>query len=330
MKRVMITVLISALLMLSVGCEADRSNVYTGFVEEDIEAIVPHASGKITVLNFHEGDALESGDVIALLDDRALQIKRKKLLVQIENQSLASELLRDEIDDNDLKTLKKKLDNLEEQIKLATSSRALKNQDVARKEALFDAGALSSSDLDQAKLALEASQTEVATLENQKDQLLITYNSALEGVDTRRLAQIELTIDQLNQDIEQIDLELENTIIRAPQSGIVDTLDVNVNDLCTMGQSIGEINLESPYVIFYVDNTQLRSLNVGAVVKVWQDDNDMPFDATIYDIASRAQFTPKNVTVKKDRQQLVYRIEASLPAESGFLPGMMVDVILGE
>merc|ERR1711879_1077375 len=103
-------------------------------------------------------------------------------------------------------------------------------------------------------------------------------------------------------------------------------LDVNIDDLCAMGKSIGEVDTESPYVIFYVDNTQLSSLAVGAKVRVMQDGNDIPYDANIYDIASRAQFTPKNVTVKEDRQQLVYRIEASLPRESGFLPGMMVDV----
>ena len=330
MKKIILIGLIGILVLLSAGCAADKTNVYTGFVEDEVESIVPHASGKITELNFQEGEHVSEGDVIALLDDRALQIKRKKLLTQIENQSLTYDLLLDEIDDNALKTLKKQVDNLEEETRLAISSSTLLKQDVVRQEALFDAGALSRSELDQAKLALEASQTKVATLNNQKDQLLIAYNVALEGVDERRLAQIDLTVDQLKQDMEQIDLELENMIIRAPQSGILEMLDVNIDDLCAMGKSIGEVDTESPYVIFYVDNTQLSSLAVGAKVRVMQDGNDIPYDANIYDIASRAQFTPKNVTVKEDRQQLVYRIEASLPRESGFLPGMMVDVVLGE
>jgi HlyD family secretion protein len=197
-------------------------------------------------------------------------------------------------------------------------------------EALYDAGAISSSELDQAKLALEESQTKVGTLKNQRDQVMISYHTALEGVDERQLAQIEISIDQLNQDIEHIDIELEKMVITAPTSGTVQSLDVKVDDLCTVGNAIGEIDVENPYVIFYVDNTQLSTLGVGDIVKVWQDDQDESFEARIYEIANRAQFTPKNVTVKKDRQQLVYRIEALLPTESGFLPGMMVDITLGE
>jgi hypothetical protein len=59
---------------------------------------------------------------------------------------------------------------------------------------------------------------------------------------------------------------------------------------------------------------------------VYQDGVLTPSTATIYQIADEAQFTPKNVTVKEDRQQLVYEIKAYLPEDSGFLPGMMVDV----
>jgi len=54
------------------------------------------------------------------------------------------------------------------------------------------------------------------------------------------------------------------------------------------------------------------------------------FPGRITEIASEAEFTPKNVQTKKERVNLVFRIKIGLPNFGGTLkPGMPADAVLG-
>jgi HlyD family secretion protein len=53
------------------------------------------------------------------------------------------------------------------------------------------------------------------------------------------------------------------------------------------------------------------------------------FDGAITEVASEAEFTPKNVQTKKERVNLVFRVKIAVQNSGGVLkPGMPADAIV--
>jgi HlyD family secretion protein len=326
-RQLFLGLLLCGVLLGSTACANDSAFRYTGFVEVDSTKLTPLVSGELIVLNVEEGDAVAAGDVIGQIDVDSLKLSLEEIEYQIQSKKLSLALLEDEIDDRDIASAREQLDGVGSQLAYARTSLAKAKEDYEQAEVLYAAGAVPTESLKQASLSVDNLTSNVNTLISQQNQLQLSYETLSEGVDTRKLDQIDLEIKRLDSEKAILQRQIDDATIVAPVSGTLTALDVNQSEFCAQGVSIGKISdLKKPYVIFYVGNDLLPKLSEGTAVNVYQDGVLTPSTATIYQIADEAQFTPKNVTVKEDRQQLVYEIKAYLPEDSGFLPGMMVDV----
>lgn len=79
---------------------------------------------------------------------------------------------------------------------------------------------------------------------------------------------------------------------------------------------------------FYVAQAKLSQFKVGDSVPVTADGIDSPVKATIFNIASRVEFTPPVIYDKTTRQKLMFMLEARLPGNSQLHPGLPVEVSL--
>ncbi|MDK2866683.1 MAG: rane fusion protein YbhG [Clostridiales bacterium] len=326
-RQILMGMLLCAVMLMGSACAGEQAFRYTGFVEVDTTKVTPLMSGQLTTLNVAEGDTVQMGDVIGQIDSSTLKLSAEALTYQIQSRKLGKALLEDEIDDRDLAAAREALDAASSQLSFARTSQRKAQEDYDQAKALFDAGAISQEQLKQAALNVDNAVSGVNTLLAQYNQLKLSYETLSEGVDTRKIDQISLEIKSLENEQATIQQQIDDTKIVAPVSGTLTALTINQAEFCVQGSPIGRISdLTKPYVIFYVGNDLLSKIEEGSVVYVYQDGIATPSEATIYQIADEAQFTPKNVTVKSDRQQLVYEIKAYLPENAGFLPGMMIDV----
>ena len=80
----------------------------------------------------------------------------------------------------------------------------------------------------------------------------------------------------------------------------------------------------------YVPETDIGRLKVGQAATIMVDAfPGRRFDGAISEIASGAEFTPKNVQTKKERVNLVFRIKIAVPSADGVLkPGMPADAVV--
>ena len=81
----------------------------------------------------------------------------------------------------------------------------------------------------------------------------------------------------------------------------------------------------------YVPEADLGRLRLGQPARVTVDAFPArPFRGTVTEIASEAEFTPRNVQTRKERVNLVFRIKITLPNSEGVLkPGMPADAVIG-
>jgi HlyD family secretion protein len=81
---------------------------------------------------------------------------------------------------------------------------------------------------------------------------------------------------------------------------------------------------------FYLPNAELAAAAPGRKVHVVADAYPgQTFEGTIFYVSPRAEFTPRNVQTREDRERLVYAVEVRIPnADLRLRSGMPVEVAI--
>jgi HlyD family secretion protein len=116
--------------------------------------------------------------------------------------------------------------------------------------------------------------------------------------------------------------------LRAPQAGIVQKKIAHRGEFVSPGTPI--LTLADPSnlkLTLYVLQADLGRVSVGQSVSIRADAFlDRVFVGKVRTIATRAEFTPRNVQTQKDRQNLVFAVSVGVPNPDGALKaGLPVD-----
>ncbi len=182
--------------------------------------------------------------------------------------------------------------------------------------------AVSQERYDMARDALHSMQTgarapEVTAASNAIEQ-------AQAGVD-----QAQAQVAQAQANLNLLDAQIAKLTIRAPQDGVVLTRSVQPGEVLQAGMTALTIGkLDHLKVTVYLPEDRYGEVNLGEKAALALDSfPGQTFSAVVTRIADQAEFTPRNVQTKEQRQTTVYAVELSLDNPDGKLkPGMPVDV----
>jgi len=119
--------------------------------------------------------------------------------------------------------------------------------------------------------------------------------------------------------------------IRAPRAAEVATLPHEAGELVAPGALLVRlVDLSDVKATFYLPNAEIGAAKPGAraivVADAWPGEE---FEATVRTVALEAEFTPRNIQTRTDRDRLVYPIEVAVKNRDGKLrAGMPVQVTL--
>lgn len=119
--------------------------------------------------------------------------------------------------------------------------------------------------------------------------------------------------------------------LRAPLDAVVDQLPFERGELVPAGMPLVRlVDLSRVTATFYLPNAEVGAARPGMEAEVHAD--AFPgevFRGRVRTVAARAEFTPRNVQTRTDRDRLVYPVEVELENPEGKLrPGMPVQVLL--
>ena len=120
----------------------------------------------------------------------------------------------------------------------------------------------------------------------------------------------------------------ECTVIAA-HAGIVETTYYEAGELVAPGATLVRIvDLSEVRATFYLPNGELGAVSTGGPASVIADAfPGRTFEATVTTISTEAEFTPRTIQTRTDRDRLVYPVEVRIPNPDGLLrPGMPVEV----
>ncbi|RJP50725.1 MAG: HlyD family efflux transporter periplasmic adaptor subunit [Anaerolineaceae bacterium] len=141
------------------------------------------------------------------------------------------------------------------------------------------------------------------------------------------LAQASVTAAQAN--LDALNTQMEKLTVYAPMDGVILTRGIHVGEVAQAGAAVMTIgDLSKLTITVYLSEDRYGEVNVGDEVSFTADSfPNETFAATVTRIADQAEFTPRNVQTKEERQTTVYAIELTVNNPDGKLkPGMPVDV----
>jgi HlyD family secretion protein len=123
----------------------------------------------------------------------------------------------------------------------------------------------------------------------------------------------------------------DECLVRAPRDAVVDDLPHEPGELVPANQVLAKlVDLAQVKATFYLPNAEVSAARPGAratvVADAWPKDR---FEGVVRTASVRAEFTPRNIQTRSDRDRLVYPVEVAIANRDGKLrPGMPVQVVL--
>jgi HlyD family secretion protein len=125
---------------------------------------------------------------------------------------------------------------------------------------------------------------------------------------------------------------LHDLTLVAPISGIITTRVRDTGEVIAAGSPVFDlVNLDRLYLKVYVPESQIGKLRLDLPARIHIDAlPDQSFPATARYIASRAEFTPKEVQTPDERVKLVYAVKLYLTDNPNhrLTPGLPADAVI--
>jgi membrane fusion protein, multidrug efflux system len=297
------------------------------YVQSDVSVISPKVEGYIKKVKVADNQEVAEGAVLFVIDDRDFKAKvaQAEAAVAIEEASVASYEAR-------LKLQQSMIDQAAATLASAEADLDREQQDYKRYSALMTSDFASRQRFEQAQADARKGEAAVArsraALAAEQDQLVVLRSQQRE--EQARLQQARANL-QLGQN------DLDNTVIRAPVSGIAGNRAGQVGQYVKAGtQLLSIVPLPNVYVTANFKETQLTHMRPGQLAEVSVDAYpDLTLQGRIESFApgSGAQFSllpPDNATgnFTKIVQRVPVRIAVPVNGPlSGLLrPGLSVTV----
>lgn len=256
-------------------------------------------SERLLSVEAEEGDRVEQGQLLAQLDTEAVSLARRRSqaavaaaeqrLARLENGTRPEEIARAQA----------QFEAAEAQVALA-GNRLQRLRTLAR---TTDGRGVSRQELDNGATELAAARAE---LEARRQTLQL----ARTGPREEDIAQAQAELEAARAELAQLDYQLEQSSLYAPQDGVIRTRLLEPGDIAGPQKPVYTLALTDPkWVRVYVDEPDLGRVKPGMSVQVFTDGApQQPIEGRIGYISSVAEFTPKTVQTDTLRTELVYEV----------------------
>lgn len=273
------TILLLSVTFLLFSCSRNdqKSDAYGNF--EGTEIIVSaQVPGELMFFNIEEGDLLEKGAIIGLIDTTDLSLSKKLLLQQKQ-------------------TIGAQLQNIRSEIEV--QQQQLKNNLVNQKriQNLYNEGAATQKQLDDINGLVDINKKQIAATHSRKEAII----NQMKSVDVQ---------------VEQVNRKIEKCMIVNPEKGTVLVKYSEAGELTGTGKPLYKLaDLEKMKLKAYISGDQLAHISIGQEVEVMYDDNKLEnkkITGIVEWISPTAEFTPKTIQTKEERVNLVYAVKVSV------------------
>src|SRR6185437_8369812 len=236
-------------------------------------------AGRIARLQADEGDLVHAGDVVAVMDTRDLEASLRRAEAVVRQSQHALDEARANVTQQQSQVQLAKL-------QLERARYLLQKEDISKE--VFDQR---QQQMDGARAALDAAIAKVGEAEH--------------------------ALDAATHDVELYRVNIADNTLVAPRDGPIEYRVANVGEVLPAGGKVLTM-LDASYVYMdiYLPTVEAGRVRLGDEARIVLDaypDHVIP--ASVVFVASQAQFTPKTVETKDEREKLMFRIRVRVDPE---------------
>lgn len=314
-----------------------------GRIEGDHYLVAGKMPGRVAELLAREGDAVKKDQVLLRLDAAQVSARvdqARQAMTALEMQIKAAQtglaVLRK---DAPLTVQSAKAGEALARAQLATAlaSETQAARDAERFKRLAESGTVDRHRYEQMELAHQVARNQADATRQGVSGAEIQLTQARLGLERIRAREDEMAAlsaqrDQARAALAEAQSVLDDLTIKAPAAGIVTTRMANVGEVVAAGAPMFDIvDLGRLYLKVYVPEKDIGKVRLGLPARIHTDAFPEQFTAaTVRYIASRAEFTPKEVQTPDERVKLVYAVRLYLDGnpEHRITPGLPADAII--
>lgn len=250
-----------------------------GRIEADLVDISPRLAGRVAEVKVREGDRVQPGDVLAVMDTIELESQLRRAEAAVANAEAAVGVA-------------------EAQVTEAEARLALARSEQARAETLSSRDLLSRQDLEVSRTETQVAQAALA--------------AARANTEARKRA-----VDAEAATRAEIAARIDDSTLVAPGAGrVLYRLSQPGEIVGSGGKLLTLVSLEDVYMEFFLSATEAPRVRIGDEARIVPDImSDSAVPAVVSFVSPQAQFTPKQVETVTERESLMFRIRVSIPPE---------------
>jgi HlyD family secretion protein len=291
MKNTIFPALILSFLLYGCSNQNNLSDAYGNFETREL-LISAETPGKILLFDIEEGQKLDSGDTVGLIDSIPLHLQKIQLEAAIDAVRTRKNSVSAQVD-----VLKEQKNTL------------LVEKD--RLERLLSDGAATTQQMDQ--------------IEGQ----LKTLNSQIRSTETQ-FTSIDSEIYSMKKQMDQVIDKIRRCFIINPIQGTVLEKYAEPFEMTATGRTLYKIaDLHKMDLRAYISGEQLPNIKLGQEVTVLIDHDsktNRELKGVITWISDKSEFTPKIIQTKEERVNLVYAVRIQVENDGSIKIGMPGEV----
>jgi HlyD family secretion protein len=226
-----------------------------------------------------EGDMVKAGQALARMDTRDIEASLKQSESQVEQAQQS-------------------LDEARANVVQQRTQVTLAQQEFDRTNALVTRGFATNELLDQRRQALNSA---IAAVNAAKD----------------RVAEADRAIDAATHAAELYKVNIADNTLVAPRDGRIQYRIANIGEVLPAGGRVFTmLDIAYVYMDIYLPTNEAGKVRIGSDARITLDAvPDVSIPAKVAFVATQAQFTPKTVETKDERDKLMFRIRVKIDPE---------------
>lgn len=249
-----------------------------GRIEADQIDIATRSAGRVAEIRVNEGDLVQKGDVLAVMDTRELEAQMARA-------------------EADTRRAESQVEEVRALIAQRQAQLALAQDEFTRAAELAGRGVGSQAVADQKK-------SQLATAEAALNAAVAQLNSAERGVDAAQALVVQYRTQLA--DATLVAPVLGRVLYRLAQPGEV---------LGGGGKVMTILDLSQVYMEVFLPAEDSMRTAIGAEARIRLDSVPYAIPAYVSFVSPEAQFTPKTVETEQEREKLMFRVKVRVPEE---------------
>lgn len=278
--------------------QGQDAGVFYGNIDVRQVSLAFEGSGRVAQVGVEEGDRVQPGQVLAVLDTRTLALQADQAAAQLRAQE--ENLLR-------LKNGARPAEIAQARSRLAAAradaQRARREQARLERIATASSGAVSVQDVDRARSAARVAQ---AAVKERQDALALVQ----EGARREEIDAADAQVAAARAQLALLRHQLDQGELRTPVAAVVRSRLLEPGDMASPQRPVLALAVTSPkWARIYVDESSLGQVKPGQAAQLSVDSmQGRTLAGKIGYISSVAEFTPKSVQTEVLRTSLVYEV----------------------